>query len=128
MAIVLNGVTYNGGSNPMPPDSDGGVDATYRKAGRTIEAASGARSFVHRTSAGTPIIKREWTLSWSNMNTTTRSALLSLLAVAGTFTFQDEQGSSWTVQIEEEDLKIASSFTRYNNAILYNASLTLHQV
>jgi hypothetical protein len=127
MAITLNGVTYNGGANPLGPDSDGGSDLKPMKIGRVLVAASGARSFVWRQSGGSGIIKREWALSWSNANTTTRTALLNLLAVAGTFLFQDEQGAFWTVQIEEEDLKITSSFTRANNTILYNIALTLHQ-
>lgn len=128
MAIVLNGVTYSGPPNPYPPDADGGSDLSVRKIGRVVEAASGARSFVWRQSAGTGITKREWSLSWTNADTTTRAALLALAAVAGSFPYVDEQGVSYTVQIEEDDLQLSSSFTRYDNAILYNVSLTLHQV
>jgi hypothetical protein len=73
-------------------------------------------------------MKQDFTLTWSNANTTTRTALLALAALGTTFSFTDDQGSVWTVQTEEEALTIGSSFVKSNNTMLYNMTLELHEV
>lgn len=124
-AIILNGTTYNGaGGNPYPPDADGGIDLTPRKIGRLLIAANGARSFVNR---GAGIVKREWKLTWTNAGTVTYGAVRTLVALTTTFTFTDEFGAPYTVQIEEEDLTAASAFVKYDNTMLYTFSLTVRE-
>lgn len=123
MAISLNGTTYNGGANPLPPDADGGIDLIPRKIGKSFQAANGSRSFVSRSAT-----KREWALKWTNANTTTRTAVLALAVLGSTFTFVDEVGGSYTVQTEEKDCQVGTSFVKSDDSMLYNISLTIRQV
>lgn len=126
-AIVINGVTYDGaGGNPHPPSK---IDLTIQKIGKTMVSANGGRTFVARTSGGVPIRKRTWTLSWEHGSTVDRNAVRALLAVATTFTYADEEGTSYTVHVEEDDAYThAPSFTKADNSLLYDLSITLKEV
>lgn len=119
MAIVLNGVTYNGGSNPEPPSK---IAKARTKIGKTLIAANGKRHFM---SASTT--KNAWTLSWESANATTRSAIATLHALNTTFTFVDQIGVSNTVQCEEEDNTEDTSFTSAAGTIYHDLQIVLHQ-
>jgi hypothetical protein len=121
-ALVINGVTYNGaGGNPHPPSK---APFTLKRIGRTLVAANGARTFVDR---GTD--KRVWVLSWENADPADRTAVRALALLSTTFTFTDEEGVSYTVQVEEDDAYTHEpSFTKSDNGLLYDLSITLRQV
>lgn len=121
MAIVLNGVIYNGsGSNPKPPDATG-IRRTTTKVGKLLIAASGRRNWVSRNA-----IKPSWELTWTNTNLATLNALRALVALNTTFTFVDDQGTSWVCQCEADALQDSISFTKFNKTSLYNITLTIH--
>lgn len=118
-AIILNGTTYNGGSNPSPPSK---ISKPSTKIGLTLVAASGVRHFMSAS-----VRKHAWTLSWETANATTRAAVDALHALNTTFTFVDEFGVSNTVQCEEDEKTQDTAFTTSANTILYDLEVVLHQ-
>lgn len=125
MAIIINGTTYNGaGGNPTPPSK---IEMTMIKVGKTKVNANGGRTFVARAIAGVPIRKRTWVLSWEKATSVERNAVRALAAVATTFAFTDEEGTAYTVQIEEDAYGHSPSFTKADNSLLYDLSTTLHE-
>jgi hypothetical protein len=126
-AIIINGTTYNGsGGNPLPPSKN---PMTIAKIGKTMVNANGGRVFVARVVAGVPIRKRTWVLSWEKATSVERNAVRALVALATTFTYADEEGTSYTVQVEEDDpYNHAASFTKADNSLLYDLSITLREV
>jgi hypothetical protein len=120
--ISLNGTTYDGtpaaGSNPWKPAS---ITRRDIKIGVTNVAADGTRTLVLRG------IKREWDIEWEKVNATTRNALRTLHALTTTFTFVDEDGTSWTVQTEEGDHEDSTAYTSGANVQYYDTKITLRQ-
>jgi hypothetical protein len=106
--ITLNGTTFH------PSD----IAKETSKIGVALVAASGRRRFVHRTSSGTPIYKRTWTLPFDNVSETVRLAVAAIYALTTTFTFVDEHGTSYTVQCED------GGYSEKINTIVSNTELT----
>jgi hypothetical protein len=125
-AIILNGTTYDGLSGrPCPPSTN---DMTIAKIGKTMVNANGGRTFVARAVGGVPIRKRTWVLAWEKATSVERNAVRALVAVAAAFTYTDEEGTSYTVQVEEDDpYQHAPAFTKHDNSLLYDLSITLKE-
>lgn len=125
-AIIINSIVYDGLSGrPCPPSA---IDLTIAKIGKTMVNANGGRVFVARAVAGVPIRKRTWVLSWEKATSVERNAARALVAVATTFPYVDEEGTSYTVQMEEDDpYGHSPSFTKHDNSLLYDLSITLRE-
>lgn len=121
MAIALNGTTYNGsGGNPQPPDANG-IRRTDTKVGTLLIAASGRRHWVSRNA-----VKPTWELTWTNCSAATRNAVRTVAALNTTFTFVDDDGTSWTCQCEDDAFEQQTSFTKHDGTSLYNVKITMH--
>lgn len=121
--IVINGLTYNGTpAAPTNPFRPSGVDADVLKIGRSLEGKDGTANEMVRTH------KLLWKITWEKTNEATRVALRAAWA-AGTFSFTDEHGATYTVVCRTADtFTEAFAFTDAANANYYNITLVLRQV
>jgi len=117
MAVTLNGTTI------YPSD----VAMQESKIGKTQINANGGRTFIHRTSGGSPIYKRQWDLSFDTITEARRAALRTLSRVTTTMTFVDDTGASSTVQTEDGAYSQSVAFIALDGSLYYNVSLTLYE-
>ena len=128
--LIMNGVTYNGTpiANLANPRKPTGLTRKETKIGAALVAASGKRTWVQRVDgASAPIRKREWEVTWDKGNLTTRNALRTLHALATTWTFVDQDGSSYTVQTEEGDYQEDYVTTDKAGNLYYSLKLTVRE-
>lgn len=119
--ILLNGSTYSGTPASGTLYKPVSIEETIGKIGVVVEAEAGNRTLVQRA------VKRVWALKWEKVPESTRAALATLAALASTFAYVDEHGTSYTVQIEPGDYKSSTAFTDRSSTIYYNIDLTLHE-
>ena len=123
-AVTLNGNAFNGTVSDADSVRRAPQKATPkpRKVGKTLEAASGARTFMYRGG------KTDWELAWEKVPEVTRAAVRAVFDLTTTFPYIDPSGASWTVQCEETDYQeeldvtLPDGTTRY-----YNVRLTVRQ-
>jgi hypothetical protein len=128
--LIMNGVTYDGtpSANPTHPRKPTGLTRKEEKIGRVLVAANGARTWVQRVDGSSnPIRKRTWEIAWDKANETTRAALRTLNALATTWTFVDQLGTSYTVQTEAEDYEEEYAMTDSANNLYYRCKLTVRE-
>jgi hypothetical protein len=124
--LILNSVTFSG-----LPDGTGNASAWQptglvmkeRKVGVTLLAADGTRNRVERN-----VVKREWEITWTTVNLATITSLRAIQRLMSSFTFSDLDGSSFTVQTEDDDFAPSFSFIDRSGVRYYDAALTLKQV
>lgn len=119
--ISLNGTVFSGNPNNAAPWRPSAIEEVIDKAGVVIVAENGNRTLVQRA------IKRGWSIHWKATNETTRAALAALAVLATAFTYSDEHGTSYTVQIEPGDHQCATAYSNTANAFFYNIDLTIHE-
>lgn len=120
--LVINAITFSG-----TPDGAGNASAwkptgyvpTQEKIGATLVSANGTRTRVERNA-----VKRTWKISWERTNTATKDTLKTIAALMTTFSFSDDTGASYTVQVEDgyEPEWMATDVAGNN---YWNCSLTL---
>lgn len=97
--ISLNGTAFTGlpnGSGAAAAWQPTGYKEIPSKIGATLVAANGTRNRVERG-----VTKRAWELEWK-CNHATMLALKTIALLNTTFTFVDFEGTSYTVQTEDD--------------------------
>lgn len=115
MAVTLNSL------NVYPSD----IQLTTRKIGVLLVMASGARVWVNRLSGATPIMKRQWELTWDGTTAAERTTVAAVFDYAVPFAFVDQYGESYTVQCEEDGYSESVALIAGDGTLYYDLSLTL---
>lgn len=121
--VVIAGTTYSGTPlTPATPAKPISIERELRKIGRMLEAADGSTSWVHR---GT---KWTFTISWGpRASVATKTAVRAVRNLTTTFTYTDEEGTSYTVLNVGDDTYSEKVYTDATNIYQYELSLILRQ-
>ena len=116
--ISLNGTTFG-------PST---IAVEIEKIGTEQVGADGTRNWMQRLDGSSqPIHKRTWTLTWEKVLAALRTSIRSVFLLATTFTYIDEDGTSYTVQCEKQDYKDTIAFISASGTLYYNVTLTIRQ-
>jgi hypothetical protein len=124
--LVINGTTFSGhpsGTGNQSAWQPTGYTASQQKIGVTLPAANGTRNRVERN-----VVKRRWEITWEATNATTIATLRTLAALMASFSFSDVLGTSYTVQVEDDDLAVEFAFADLAGNQYWTTTLTLYQV
>lgn len=109
--IALNGTSF------YPTDAP----KELTKVGTSLVMANGTRRFVYRAH------KRSWELSWSSVPNATRAAIETIALLVSTFIYDDQHGSSWTVQCEDGCYSDSVAIIAGDGTLYYDVKLVIHE-
>lgn len=121
--VTLNSISFNGDVYSNPTTTRRApklVTPKPRKIGKAMIAASGARTWVHRSA------KTDYELEWENVAELTRAAVRAIFDLTTTFTAVLPVGTA-TYQCEEQDYTEKEAFTMPDGTRYYNITLLLRQ-
>jgi hypothetical protein len=125
MSLIINGTTFNGlpdGTGNQAAWTPTGITLAEQKIGVTLPAANGTRNRVERN-----VVKRTWTIRWDETNQATMQTIRTIARLMTTFSFTDLEGTSYTVQTEDE-FAPEFAFTTPGGVNHWNVELVLYQV
>jgi hypothetical protein len=120
---TINAVTFTGNVYSDPATVRRApklITPKPRKIGKAMVAASGARTWVHRTE------KVDQLLEWENVAELTRAAVRAVFALTTTFSATMPTGTA-TYQCEDEDYTEDEAFCMPDGTRYYNVTLLLRQ-
>lgn len=92
------------------------------KVGVPIRAANGTRRFAHRA------LKKQWELSWETLTLAEVTPIRTIYNLTTTFTYRDENLTSYTVLCDSDALSITTSDTwPTDNTVYYDVTLTIKE-
>lgn len=116
--ISLNGTTFG-------PSK---IAVEIEKIGAEQIGADGHRNWMQRLDGSNqPIHKRTWTLTWEKVLAALRTSIRNVFLLGTSFTYVDEDGTSYTVQCEKQDYKDDIAFVGAGPTLYYNVTLTIRQ-
>lgn len=123
--LIINAITFSGtpdGAGNQSAWKPTGYQVSQEKIGQTLVSANGSRTRVERNA-----VKRTWRVRWEKTNTATKDTLKTIAALMTTFSFSDDAGATWTVQVEDAFAPEWQT-TDAAGANYWNGELTLKQV
>lgn len=101
---------------------------TTEKIGVLLQGANGKRTWVQRvTSGGAAIHKRQWQISWNDVDATVRAAVEAIFLLATTFPYVDQHGTTYTVQCEADGYSDAVTTIAPDGTLYYDVELTIYE-
>jgi hypothetical protein len=97
------------------------VQETVTKIGDEFQGANGARRFAHRAN------KREWRISWRRVLASVRTGVRGIYALTSSFTFIDEDGTSYTVFCPPGGYSSSISLIAPGVTLYYDIELTIKE-
>jgi hypothetical protein len=91
--MAVQAVTLNGGTHYVS-----NATRTTRRIGTPMQGANGARRFAHRA------VKHDFEVTIEGATEAQRAAFETIANLAGTWTYIDQHGASYTVFCEEDAL------------------------
>ena len=120
--IVIVATTYSGSptdtSHPQRPNT---IERATEKIGRTIRAADGTTTWVHRG------FKKVFTIKWEKANQTTQAAVATVRVTTTSFNYTDITGTSYTVVNVGDDEYKEGITSNASNAYLYDLEFKLRE-
>jgi hypothetical protein len=111
MAVTLNGTSF--------PNVKVVTEEPV-KVGVMHEAINGDSNWLHRANKG------RWTLTWENVDLTTRNNVRAVFNLTGAFAFVDPEGNSYTVLCEPNGYNATPEMVG-SNAFVYTITLKIRQ-
>lgn len=123
--LVINGTTFSGKADGVTGNQSAWIPTGYEPAETKdfdlLEADNKTRNLV-----GSGAVKRSWKIIWQPCNAATMATVRTISRLTTTFAFVDFEGTSTTVQAEDEALEYSYAF-RAGSTEYWNVTLTLYE-